>query len=411
MKNSHSSSDTILLISIENINNAGDELLRITTGFLVDKVGKELNKDYRIERMQFFPFKDDLPLAFKPDYYIGSIIKTLSRRFKGSDREYSLLDIAFKVQYSRYYSSFIKKASKIIFTIGMLKYSTQYCSFFFHLINSIANKYWKPVLMNALSIEKASPEDWRYRQLVDAVAFPCVRAVTTRDGSEGLRRLKMDYIKDKNVTADYVGDPALWVPECFNVVRRTPIASTEGDKRLIGIGLVRKGIFKLYHKDFSKDQVEDLYIRVISEVKKRGYDYFLFCNGIRSDYLFGQELVSKYGLPSEKLCPPPHSGKELIDILSRCDAVLGVRLHACVCSVALGVPVAGLIWDEKIESFSETMGIRQLFSTVEEFDEKLIVDKIESAMRPDSAIGTDTLSLYKEKTHYYIKSFLRDELR
>lgn len=398
--------ENILLISLENINNAGDELLRISTQFLVSRVGK-IGGDYRCMQMQFHPRFSDLSITQKFFYVLGFFIKQFSRFPRGDKLKYIIIDKGYKIQFTPYFSAKIKKSSKIIYAVGMLKYSTQDCSYFYYLINSIANKYAKPVFMSAQSIEEADPSDWRYHQLVRAVSFDCVKGITTRDGEFGLLTLKSDYIKSRNIVSDYVGDPALWIPYCYNIPVRRRTDESKNRKSIVGIGLARSDLFSIYHNCFNENQLVTLYSQIIFELESRGYDYFLFCNGISSDYSMGVHLLNVLGLSSKKLIPAPKSAIQLISIIQRCDAVIGVRLHACICAFALGVPVAGILWDNKLEYFSQTMHLRPFFSTINELSGKVIVEKLEASMtqQPDFSL----LDIYRNKTLYYIEQFLTDE--
>lgn len=386
----------VLIISIENINNAGDEILRATTQYIV-----ELCSSVSVQQMQFFPKKSDVTPKYGIDFFIGNIFKWLSYRFKGKDLEYKLRYLCYRIQFTRYFSSYIKKSDKIIFAVGMLKYSTQNCSYFFDIINGLAEKYNKPVMMSAMSIESPDINDWRCRRLIDSVNKSVVNIVTTRDGEEGLNLLRNQYIKRNGIYTDFVGDPALWIPECYDVHP----SFGGNDHKIIGIGLVRSKIFEDYSaKNISESVMLQVYGDIIHECENRGYEWRLFCNGIKSDYHFGELLISHFGFSDDKLLPPPHSGRELIDIVSQFDCIFGARLHACITAFALGVPVAGLIWDNKLRCFAKTMNIYDYFSEPDEFVADKVVDKIELAMT--GAYDDVLIHEYRNKTKQTLKNYV-----
>lgn len=91
-------------------------------------------------------------------------------------------------------------------------------------------------------------------------------------------------------------------------------------------------------------------------------------------------------------------------MISGFKAIFGARLHACITAVSLGIPVSGLLWDDKLEFFSRTMKIRQYFSEVKELDSCMVVDKIESAIKHD--LDIDNIDYYKQKTLMSIKKFV-----
>lgn len=122
------------------------------------------------------------------------------------------------------------------------------------------------------------------------------------------------------------------------------------------------------------------------------------------DYAVGVELLQTLNLPANKLKRAPKTDVELIHDISKYKAVFGVRLHACITSVALGVPVAGLLWDKKLHYFSKTMGIRQFFSEGEDLRPAIIVDKLEAAMEYNFDINNR--DRYKQRTAKSIEDFI-----
>lgn len=381
----------IVLLGLESIGNTGDEILSATTEWLLTKVTKG-----EIERKQLMPGYRDIVRYYRTCMF-ALPIKYISKIFRGNV-SYRITNIMYRIKYNRYLKDCIKDADKIILPIGMLKYSTQDFSYIFDMITQIAAHYNKPVLMSAMSIARPDHADWRYYQLVKAVNRPCVKFITTRDGESGLTRLNKYYIKN-NIRTDFVGDPALWIPDCYQIKRKT------SDNEIIGINVIRKGIYAEYSdKSFSDDQMISMYKEIITELETRGYRWALFCNGMRLDYEVGKQLVKELNLSDDKLLPAPRSGKELVEIISGFKAVFGARLHACITSVSLGVPVSGLIWDDKLDFFSRTMNIRQFFSNVEELKGNLIVDKIESAIL--HTLDIENVRYYKNKTIQSIKDFV-----
>ncbi|MGM9779784.1 MAG: polysaccharide pyruvyl transferase family protein [Prevotella sp.] len=148
----------------------------------------------------------------------------------------------------------------------------------------------------------------------------------------------------------------------------------------------------------------NLYKGIIEELEKRGYEWELFCNGMPEDYALGVKLLQTLDLPPNKLRRAPKTGDELVHDISKYKAVFGARLHACITSVSLGVPVVGLLWDKKLHYFSKTMGIRQFFSEGEDLRPAIIVDKLEAAMRYDFDINNR--DRYKQRTAKFIKNFI-----
>lgn len=282
----------------------------------------------------------------------------------------------------------------------MLKYSTQNFSYVFHIINKIANKKNIPVLMSAMSVETPSREDWRYQQLVRAVNYPCVKMITIRDGQFGLERLRKHYIKSNTIISDYVGDPALWAPECYNIHKK------DGHEKIrLGIGLIRPNIYEDYKGGISRKELIDIYKKFVSSViDSNEFDFYLFCNGMKEDYQLGLQLVRELNLPESKLIKRPTSAKELVELVSDFDIVFGARLHSCITSFALDIPVSGLLWDNKLDFFSESMGIREFFNDFDDLRNNRIVDNLRKAYELHQICPLK--EIYKQKTKQYIDFFV-----
>ena len=383
----------IVIFSLESINNAGEEILSIATSYLLKDI-KEIN----LKKAQLCPNRNQMIKKYFPELLVSKFLFVLSNIIKMKKKKiYQLENIGYIIRFQRCFNNILQSADGVIYAIGMLKYSTQNFSYIFYLINKISVKLNLPVMMSAMSIEKPDNVDWRFNQLVKAVNMPCVKMITTRDGTEGVERLKSYYIKRSDIEIDFTGDPALWIPECYNIARK--------DSDIIGINLIRKGIYKDYGTDFSGEQLLCLYEEIITEMDKRNKKWCLFCNGIKNDYNVGLELISRLRLSKEKLLPCPKNAEEFISIVSQFKAVFGARLHACITAFSLNIPVSGLLWDDKLEKFSKTMGIREFFSATDELKGVHIVDKLEKAIQHSNDLTNQ--QLYKLKTKESLQRFVK----
>lgn len=220
----------------------------------------------------------------------------------------------------------------------------------------------------------------------------------------GVKRLLDHYIKRSNIRVDYVGDPALWSANAFGYTNLDIKHNTR-----IGVNLIRPNIFESYKEEnFSASQMTHLYKEIIEELDARGYDWYFYDNGMDDDHNYGLSLIKVFDLPKEKLLPQLNNAKEYLEMISRFRAVFGARLHACITAVSLGIPVCGMLWDNKLKFFSETMGISQFFSTADELKGRLVVDKIEQSMMFD--VNAENLNSYKNKTLVSFESFINSQL-
>lgn len=122
------------------------------------------------------------------------------------------------------------------------------------------------------------------------------------------------------------------------------------------------------------------------------------------DYEMAKGLISDMNLSEDKLLPRPETGEDYVNMINSFDAIIGARLHSCITAFSLGIPVAGLLWDDKLRFFSKSMGIQDFFTEEKDLDANLIVDRLEAAMLFKNHY--EDREKYKKKTLDYIKRFL-----
>ena len=380
------------IICLDSINNIGEEILYDTTNFLISSPGIET---YKVSLYPNFE-KAKHKILFLIRSFCALCIHTAGEKLLKGDLRYKVINYAFKIKLKKYYQEELKNADAIIYALGMLKFKKQNFSYLFSLINSEATRNNIPVFMDAMSIAKADKTDWRYQQLVKAINLPCTRIITTRDGIDGLNRLNTDYITNHEISTNFVGDPALWIPECYNISPRRK----ESD--VIGINVIREQTYVDYGINFT--HVKDMYISLINELNKHGYKWKLFTNGIKSDIDLAKQIVAHFNLPSTILLPPPGSVEEYLSAITQFQVVFGARLHACITAVALDIPVVGLLWDDKLRYFAKTMKIPTFFCETNELEGKTILKKIQEAM--NLKYDKQNINSYKFRTKLEIDNFI-----
>lgn len=387
--------ETVLLLALENINNVGEELLRETTEHLICQT---LN-NVAIKIAQFKPFETPILKRHKQIQRLCYYIRRFSRLFKGNNA-YRILNVSYKIKYTQYFEDLIKHADKVITAVGMFKYSTQDFSYIYYIIAKACEKYHKPLMISAPSIEAYNPNDWRSKQLIKAANFPSVKMITTRDGAAGVNTLKNSYLVGNRFIIDDVADPALWIPECYNIKRNHTINPIP----YIGINVIRKGIFDDYNKSFTDEQLTQIYIELIKQIEMKGWKWALYSNGMPQDIAVINELHSTLNLSENHILKQSKNAKEFVEMIGNFDAVFGARLHTCITSVALGVPVVGFIWDNKIRYFAETMKIQPFFLEPKNMTIEGIIQMLELAIK--SKYDFKNVVYLKNKTLLSIRQFL-----
>lgn len=386
----------ILLFSLENIDNVGEELLRVNTEFLLHSISPECI----IKQSQFKPEVFD-EKSYRLLFRLGHYIKRVSHYLNGN-LSYRVRNLSYIVKYSRYFSKQIKKCDKVITSVGMFKYSTQDFSYIYHLIAKICQKYHKPLMFSAPSIEAFNPSDWRSKQLVKTANIPSVKIITTRDGIEGVNLLKKYYLNSNRFIYDNVADPALWIPECYNIKRNRVLNTTP----FIGINVIRKGIFADYNKSFTDDELINIYVELIKLLDKKGWKWAVYTNGMPQDIAVIEELHSILDFSEDHILNPPKNAKGFVEMINGFDAIFGSRLHSCITAVSLGVPVVGFIWDNKLKYFSENIKRTSFFFEPKDMSADIIVNALEEAMT--SEYDFKTIHYLKEKTLSSISMFLNN---
>ena len=125
-----------------------------------------------------------------------------------------------------------------------------------------------------------------------------------------------------------------------------------------------------------------------------------------ADQKFGKRLLAALGCKDNgKLWNPPANTTEFLEQITSFRCVFGARLHACITSYALDIPVVGLIWSEKLQIFSEVIGKPESFFTENKLHIEQILDAIERAM--ETGYDASIREHLRELTNDYLKQFLQ----
>lgn len=383
----------IAVVSWNSINNAGDEIL----GTITENLIKE-QIDAQVVQVQLYPqYKDftGMGIFVEPivaDGMLG-IAKYICRGHGNS--EYLMRNKAYRIRLTKYYNNMFRDVDAIIYAVGMLKFASQNQSFFFDIINRIARRKNIPVVVSGVSVAKADKEDWRFRQLVKALNNSTVKLITTRDGEQGLDILRKNYVKRDDIKIKSIGDPALLLKNYY------PVPEKKENGKYVGLGLIREDVFSNYNQELTSEALTKIYLGIIKYLEKNNINWTLFCNGMESDYAFGKKLIKLAKLPESKILRNPTCAKELISDISQFDYVIAARLHACIVSTALGKPVTGFCWEDKIRCFARESGQYDFFLEPEELTAKNVIKNFNRLLRGEkkpaevSALTAATVDSFK----------------
>lgn len=391
---------TVALVALRTINNVGEELLDINTEYLL----KKTNSNLKIKKIELNPSKGELLPKYFLQCVFAKVLRFISDILPICNYKFIIKNLAYKIKLTPYFKEKLKDIDDLIYCVGMLKYSTQDFSYIYNIINKIASQNNISIMMSAMSIENSNKNDWRCRQLKEAVNCSSVKFITTRDNIEELELLRSYYLyEDSNVISRVVGDPALWTKQTYEI-REKRTTST-----VIGVGLIRLNIYKDYGYNITEEELYDFYKKILLCLSEKGYNWKLFCNGMEEDYKVGERLINELSLSKDKLCARPKDANDLITLLSGFQRVLGARLHSCITSYALGIPVVGLIWDNKLRAFAKKIEHDEFFIEPENLNVEYVVDRLEAVTSKE--YNLELMEELKNSTYKSIKEFIESDYR
>lgn len=387
----------VAVIGLYAIKNAGDNILCEATQYLI----KQKNPEVQIVEVDVNPrIKSYKGLELIP-FWISKVLIRVSGsifKYENSSRfRYYYEYFMWWLKINHKFKTQLKDVDAIVFAGGgFLKFRTQGLNYYVEQIMKIARKNNIPVMMNGVGIEGYSETDIRCQRLKKAINQDCFKVITTRDDID---TLKNNYIVNPNTKIAHVGDPALWVPECYNMKRN------ENPSNVVGINVIRGRVYQAYGNTLSEFELLNFYKKLVQGVEERGWDWVLFSNGMAADQKFGAMLLRALGCSDRsKILPTANNSVEFLEQIRSFKLVFGARLHACITSYALDVPVVGLIWSEKLRIFADVIGKKDSFFEENELNIDNILDAMEREMNAsyDKQIRDDL----RARTKGYLELFM-----
>lgn len=394
----------IAVVGLYTLKNAGDNILCDVTQYMI--------KDTLKGKVEFVDVDVNPSIATyhgidKIKYRISRKMLRMSEKLFSYEHSgwlrYQYEYLMWWLRINKRFKQQTKDVDAIVFAGGgFLKFRTQGLNYYVEQLVKIATKRNIPIMMNGVGIEGYDEHDIRCQRLKKAINKDCMKVITTRDDVDILQNC---YIVNPNIKTSRVGDPALWVPECYQV--RKNVSKKDPNKKVVGINVIRGKIYQAYGNTLSEFELMNFYRVLLHELDDRGIEWVLFSNGMKADQVFGKRLLKTLGYsPREHLLPAPMKVSSFIDILQQLDVMFGARLHACITSYALDIPILGLIWNEKLRIFADVIDKKQHFFEEDEMDVNRIVDAIEDCMNDsyDDSIRQNLRNL----TRQYLDGFLEE---
>lgn len=236
----------------------------------------------------------------------------------------------------------------------------------------IIRKYSKPVIFSAIGVEDYEADNLKCLRLKEALRKSCVKMITTRDNIEALQK----FTEGTHIPTAQVADPAVFSSEVF--VNYHDMSKIQ--KKKIGLFVIREGAFKDNRIPFGREQSIQLWRELADVFEKRGYDYEFLTSGHFYDETFLHRLTLEYGLKREKCVLYMNTPEDLIEKLSSYAGVVTCRLHPSIIAYSLKVPSVGLVWNNKVKGFYESIGYPERIISVENMEADFIADRLEEAI-------------------------------
>lgn len=375
----------------------GDEIINDTACFLF----KDICHNVEIQSFGLLPEPENFKKLLDFESKLNKLFLCLEYKLNFSQNFSKNLIFILKFLYwkkckpEQHYKEITQDTDAVIFCGGGIfqQFYMNMWAGIFSIVQDCARKNI-PVYFNAIGLEKPETlaEHLLYKYILNQKV---IKSVTTRDNIEYLLELRKSPAK--------ILDPALWAEECYKIKKK--------NSDTIGLGVIRPKIFFDNHagNNLNYDKILNLYIGIIKELEKRGYNWQLFSNGGETDYNFGVEILEKLNLSAEYLAPYPKSTKALVEQIATYKGVIAARLHSNIVATALGIPATGIVWAKKSLRFAEFMKFDWNYITPEYFSSPdYIINQLEKSLQ--NGVNIEHLNQLKKQSYDIMQGILYDKM-
>lgn len=152
------------------------------------------------------------------------------------------------------------------------------------------------------------------------------------------------------------------------------------DKK-IGIFVFRANGFTDNKIKFNREQAAELWVNIVKDLEKKGYNYDLLTNGHFGDEAFMDSLIRDYGIRENKCVFNINDPETLISKLSSYDGIITCRLHPSIIAFSFKIPAVSLVWNSKIEGFYKSIGYEDRMIYTDGITSGLVIERLEKAMK------------------------------
>ncbi len=107
----------------------------------------------------------------------------------------------------------------------------------------------------------------------------------------------------------------------------------------------------------------------------KGLDYVFYTNGNFLDNITLMYFAKEYHIPSNKIFIP-NTTRELVEIISKCEKTISIRMHSAIISYALDIPSVTLKWNEKVGLFYNNIKRSKAALDLAEWNAENVVNRL-----------------------------------
>lgn len=241
------------------------------------------------------------------------------------------------------------------------------------------------------------------KKFLDALSRKCVTSISVRDQKSidvliALKSRSKLKFKDPSLTLD----PGILSSSAYGINK-----IIDHDRTLIGFNIISPGVLETVSNNLGFKFDRNLYSSNIKKLIIRLCEYAdsvsLYTNGAFEDEEFKDYLYNK--MTSEvsnlKCIGRPNRPEELAAIISKFNLNIAHRLHSNIVAYSMGIPILGLTWSEKVESFFKGVGLEKYYFNGLDLNVEAVLSGVKTA-RADQCSSATRISL-QEKCHAEIK--------
>ena len=261
------------------------------------------------------------------------------------------------------------KKSNIVFFAGGGLIGNSYLDFYKYVkeILDLCTNFNIPVYFSSIGINNMDDGSNEINNnLQKLLNSPCIKKIAVRENKDFFEKYS------NKIKISEVCDPAVWVRYVYNIIPKY--------NDVVGINVVRGGLFKDNNVDWKfKDEINYL-ISLKEMLEKENINYVFYTNGSFLDNVALRHIVKKYDIDKNhyKLI---NTSKELVEMVSNFKFVCSIRMHSAIISYSFGIPSINIMWNEKIKHFYKNIKREGDMFYIDEINLDKILQKIKNSKR------------------------------